>query len=386
MPPAARSSRSGGKTCPGCRSTRSTRSTRTTVRRRSPNSSTPLAAARVQHHVRTELRGGLSRLLEPRRPSRRGPRPPRAPRRHVAVLLAGPARQAAGVQAADGLELPVGVDVRERLCFRLPARVHEETAVEHRGGPDDAEGAARLARGLGSAGRHRSRVGDVGEPDLDRLRARGRRRLPHLHPLGARSRPRRAVLQPAARHDAEGAGGRVPGHPPRRVRGRVTALAVRSRTTILFAGAATAAWAVSIERMRDMDAGPGMGLGGLDWYLGVWVAMSAAMMLPTAAHAARLARVVRAIPASLFAAGYLAVWIAFGVAAYALLRDELATNVVAAVVVAAAIYEVTPLKRRSLRRCRSQEASTTAFRSGLRHGVDCVGCSGGLMVVLLVLA
>jgi len=165
----------------------------------------------------------------------------------------------------------------------------------------------------------------------------------------------------------------------------VTALAVRSRTTILFAGAATAAWAVSIERMRDMDAGPGMGLGGLDWYLGVWVAMSAAMMLPTAAHAARLARVVRAIPASLFAAGYLAVWIAFGVAAYALLRDELATNVVAAVVVAAAIYEVTPLKRRSLRRCRSQEASTTAFRSGLRHGVDCVGCSGGLMVVLLVL-
>src|SRR5215203_1575799 len=242
----------------------------------------PLAAARVQHHVRTELRGGLSRLLEPRRPSRRGPRPPRAPRRHVAVLPAGPARQAAGVQAADGLELPVGVDVRERLCFRLPARVHEGTAVEHRGGPDDAEGAARLARGLGSAGRHRSRVGDVGEPDLDRLRARGRRRLPHLHPLGA-----------------------------------------RSRTTILFAGAATAAWAVSIERMRDMDAGPGMGLGGLDWYLGVWVAMSAAMMLPTAAHAARLARVVRAIPAILFAAGYLAVWTAFGVAAYALLRNEL---------------------------------------------------------------
>ena len=56
-----------------------------------------------------------------------------------------------------------------------------------------------------------------------------------------------------------------------------------------------------------------------------------------------------------------------------------------AVVVAAGIYELTPSKRLSLRRCRSAPHSGDAFRSGLAHGVDCVGCSGALMAVLFVL-
>jgi len=165
----------------------------------------------------------------------------------------------------------------------------------------------------------------------------------------------------------------------------MSTLTARSRTTLLFVGAAVAAWVVTAERMRGMDSGPGMGLGDLEWYLGVWVTMTAAMMLPTAVPAARLARIVHVLPGVLFAVGYLAVWSAFGFAAYGLLRNELDTNVAAVVVVAAGVYELTPLKRRSLGRCRSRHGSATAFRSGLAHGTDCVGCSGGLMVVLLVL-
>src|SRR5436309_1976214 len=34
--------------------------------------------------------------------------------------------------------------------------------------------------------------------------------------------------------------------------------------------------------MRGMDMGPGTDLGGLGWFLGIWVTMMAAMMLPSA--------------------------------------------------------------------------------------------------------
>jgi predicted metal-binding membrane protein len=54
------------------------------------------------------------------------------------------------------------------------------------------------------------------------------------------------------------------------------------------------------------------------------------------------------------------------------------------VIVAAGLYELTPLKRLSLRRCRSAPHGN-AFRSGLEHGFDCVGSSGALMAVLFVL-
>jgi predicted metal-binding membrane protein len=178
----------------------------------------------------------------------------------------------------------------------------------------------------------------------------------------------------------------------------VNALAARSRTTILLVVAAVAAWAVTVERMRGMDAGPGTDLGGLGWYLGVWVTMTAAMMLPSAAPAARhVARLARHVPAALFTVGYLAVWTGYGLVAYAAFRlvtsldigslawDEGGPYVAGGLIVAAGIYELTPLKRLSLRRCRSPQHGRSALRSGLSHGLDCVGCSGGLMVVLFAL-
>ena len=172
----------------------------------------------------------------------------------------------------------------------------------------------------------------------------------------------------------------------------------QARTSILLLAGAAVAWAVTVGRMRGMDAGPGTDLGGLGWYLGIWVTMTAAMMLPSAAPAAgQVARLARRSPTVLFAAGYLAVWTVYGLAAYGLYRflgsldtgwlawDERGPWVAGAVIVAAGIYELTPVKRTSLRRCRRASHPESALRSGLGHGLDCVGCSGGLMAVLFVL-
>jgi predicted metal-binding membrane protein len=175
-------------------------------------------------------------------------------------------------------------------------------------------------------------------------------------------------------------------------------LIARSRTTILLVAGAVAAWAVTVDRMRGMDAGPGTDLGGLGWYLGIWVTMTAAMMLPSAAPAARrVARMARRVPTLLFTAGYLAVWTGYGLVAYGVFRlvtsfdlgwlawDRGGPYAAGVVIVAAGIYELTPLKRASLRRCRGAPDGGNAFRSGLAHGVDCVGSSGALMAVLFML-
>ena len=172
----------------------------------------------------------------------------------------------------------------------------------------------------------------------------------------------------------------------------------RGRTTALLVAGAVAAWAVTVDRMRGMDAGPGTDLGGLGWYLGIWVTMTAAMMLPSAAPAAgRVAGLARRVPTMLFAIGYLAVWTAYGLVAYGLFRlvtaldtgwlawDRSGPYAAGAVILAAGLYELTPVKRTSLRRCRSARHPGSAARSGLAHGLDCVGCSGGLMAVLFVL-
>jgi predicted metal-binding membrane protein len=175
-------------------------------------------------------------------------------------------------------------------------------------------------------------------------------------------------------------------------------VAPQRRAALLLIGAAAVAWAVTVERMRGMDDGPGTDLGGLGWYLGVWVTMMAAMMLPSAAPAAEhVARLARRLPALLFTAGYLTVWSAFGFAAYGVFRvatsfdtgwvawDEGGPYLAGGVIVAAGIYQWTAFKQRFLGRCRSPFPDTHAFRSGLRYGRDCVGSSGGLMVVLFAL-
>jgi predicted metal-binding membrane protein len=175
-------------------------------------------------------------------------------------------------------------------------------------------------------------------------------------------------------------------------------LTARNASTIVLVAGAIAAWVVTVERMRGMDAGPGTDLGGLGWFVGVWITMTAAMMLPSAAPAARrLAQRARGMPTLLFTVAYLAVWTGYGLAAYGVYRlvtsfdvgllewDRAGPYAVGGVVVAAGLYELTPLKRLSLRRCRSARHEGNALRGGVAYGVDCVGCSGALMAVLFVL-
>jgi predicted metal-binding membrane protein len=179
----------------------------------------------------------------------------------------------------------------------------------------------------------------------------------------------------------------------------MSVLATPIRTLLFLAGLVVLAWAVTVERMEGMDAGPGTDLGGLGWYLGIWVTMTAAMMLPSEAPAALLvvARLKRGLPTLLFLAGYLAVWTGYGLAAYAVFRlvtsfdtgwlawDEGGPYVAGGLIAAAGIYELTSLKQLCLRRCRSPHPDGPAFRSGLVNGLNCVGCSGGLMAVLFAL-
>jgi predicted metal-binding membrane protein len=145
-------------------------------------------------------------------------------------------------------------------------------------------------------------------------------------------------------------------------------------------GLAAASWVVAVWQMRGMDMGTATQLGSFGFFIAIWVVMMAAMMLPGAAPAvARHARArggVRAVP--LFTGSYLAVWALVGAAVYVLDRPH---GYVAAglVVIAAGLYEVTPLKRHFRRRCRG------SVRSGFGFGLCCAGSSIGLMAMLLAL-
>jgi predicted metal-binding membrane protein len=172
----------------------------------------------------------------------------------------------------------------------------------------------------------------------------------------------------------------------------------------LVALVALVAWIVAVDRMRGMDMGPGTALGTLGWYLGIWVTMMAAMMLPSALPALRLyARTAGRVTSTLgFATGYLAVWTLFGLAAYGLQQllsgrlpwETSGRYVAGAAIVAAGLYELTPVKEICLLRCRSpmgflmtkwREGPVGPAAMGVHHGLYCTGCCGALMVTLFAL-
>lgn len=186
--------------------------------------------------------------------------------------------------------------------------------------------------------------------------------------------------------------------------------------TALLLAAALAAWIVTVHRMQGMDAGPGTDLGALGWYLGIWVTMMAAMMLPSVAPMVLIfTRVSRErhrhgraafVPTWIFLAGYLSAWVAYGLVAYGVFRlvtavdsgflawDEAGPYVAGGAIAAAGLYQLTPLKDLCLRHCRGpmhfilhgwREGRTGALRMGAEHGLYCVGCCWGLMVILFVL-
>jgi predicted metal-binding membrane protein len=179
-----------------------------------------------------------------------------------------------------------------------------------------------------------------------------------------------------------------------------------------------AAWAVTAARMEGMDMGPGSDLGSLSFYVGAWVVMMAAMMFPSISPMVRTYALVQrsryarrglgepTVPIVAFVAGYILTWTVFGLAAYAtfdLLRaldieafswDEGGPYLAGGAIVAAAMYQLTPLKDACLSRCRGpldflterwRDGVVGALRLGLEHGAWCVGCCWALMVALFAL-
>jgi len=144
----------------------------------------------------------------------------------------------------------------------------------------------------------------------------------------------------------------------------------------------------------------------------MWWIMMVAMMLPSAAPMILLfaavnrrqeARGAPYVPAGIFALGYLAVWAGFSLAAvalqWALERTALlsaamaSTSVVlgALLLIAAGVWQLTPLKHACLRHCRApifflahhwRSGRLGALRMGLEHGAFCLGCCWFLMGLL----
>ena len=180
--------------------------------------------------------------------------------------------------------------------------------------------------------------------------------------------------------------------------------------------------------MPDMDM-PGMDMSAMAepgiWGPAIWALMIAmwwimmiAMMSPSAAPAVLLyARVHRhalaqgqdqekLAPTGMFVAGYLLVWLAFSVAAaalYWLLEREAIVSATTmgsqsrwlsgALLIAAGLYQLSPLKNACLSHCRAPAAFLSrhwrpgalgALRAGALHGTYCVGCCWMLMALLFV--
>lgn len=161
----------------------------------------------------------------------------------------------------------------------------------------------------------------------------------------------------------------------------------RLRVPAALTACALAGWIASALLMqgRPMMDGPGS----MPSFLWLWTAMTAAMMLPSVAPAAALATSLGRSGAA-FVGGYFALWAATGLVAFEAASGlSGAGKLLAAVaIVAAAAYQVTPLKDACLRRCRSSLGSLLqrgAFAAGLEHGILCLGCCWGLMLALLAL-
>jgi predicted metal-binding membrane protein len=180
---------------------------------------------------------------------------------------------------------------------------------------------------------------------------------------------------------------------------------------------AAIAWAVTGDRMSGMDAGPGTDPGDLGFWVTTWVVMMAAMMFPSIApmvvmHARieegkrQQGKPVEAGTTALFVGGYLLVWGAAGLVGYAIIQigeslsldflswDEAGPYVAGGVIIAAAIYQLTPLKEVCLRHCRNpmtfllmhwESGRVGSLKMGIEHGGWCIGCCWGLMAALFAL-
>jgi predicted metal-binding membrane protein len=190
----------------------------------------------------------------------------------------------------------------------------------------------------------------------------------------------------------------------------LAAIRVRLGLVLLLFALAGVGWWWAVRQMRGMDQGPWTGLGALGWFLGIWVAMMAAMMFPsvapTVALYSHMTRQRSPLAPLLFAAGYLLTWAGAGLVTFllaalvnrisgdALAWDHAGRWVAGATLVIAAGYELSPLKSACLGKCRSplgfllgawRSGRWGSVRMGAKHGTWCVGCCWALMASLFAL-
>jgi predicted metal-binding membrane protein len=202
-------------------------------------------------------------------------------------------------------------------------------------------------------------------------------------------------------------------------------VATARRAPVLAVGAlALAAWVALFvwERSRyaayldhgELDRVAIQGAGRISLFVAGWAVMVAAMMLPTTLPLVALfasitrSRATRAQLVALLLAGYLVVWIGFGLLVYGadLGVHRLAEHVewlheqkwtiAAAVFALAGAYQFSALKYRCQHECRSPrmfliqrwhggQERRRAWRIGADHGLFCVGCCWTLMLVMFAL-
>jgi len=164
------------------------------------------------------------------------------------------------------------------------------------------------------------------------------------------------------------------------------------------------AWAVLIQQSRSMAEGD-MGLGPIERFSTTWTVMMAAMMLPSAlpvvVEFARTAEGRRRwqLATAVLPVTYLGIWLAFGVACYAVYMaagmpwpsQAVVTGLALAV---AGVYSLSPIRRASQARCSRLSALhgplpfnpiCGAVVVGARYGLSCVGCSAGVMVGMVLI-
>lgn len=149
-------------------------------------------------------------------------------------------------------------------------------------------------------------------------------------------------------------------------------------------------------------------------YVGGWLLMLIAMMLPTMLPLLEIydrisiSNPKRKYLLFMVIGGYLVAWLGFGVFAH--LADLLLHQVVrstewltlngwavgAAVIAISGIYQFTDLKKRCLDQCRTpmsflmkhwsgrSETLTSAFTLGWKHGIYCVGCCWATMILMFI--
>jgi len=189
----------------------------------------------------------------------------------------------------------------------------------------------------------------------------------------------------------------------------LTGAAVAILVTLL--ALAAVAWAYVSAQSGSMTMSGGATVASFAIFLTTWVVMMAAMMFPAFAPVVLVyAQYTRQrtgtwpMLAAIFVGGYLLIWSAIGVGAYVLvtLLVPLIVEIpvvraapqvfLGAVIGAAGLYQLTPLKDALLTHCRSPfHWLLRGYRPGLRgalfmgidEGVVCLGCCVGLMLVLL---